>query len=270
VDAPASEGAAQVTSADSTQDSLPILIFHSLDDRGTVISFAAQAFGHNMARLHVRGYRTLSLLDAADRVRQGRPFPTRSLVLTFDDGYETVYHEALPVLQRYGMSATIFITTGQNAPAGLADRLPSCEGQAMLSWRQILELRRCGVEIGAHTCTHPDLTRLPPAEIRAEIGASKAIIEDMLGAAVRSFAYPFGRYDRRSQDIAREHFACACSDVLALVTPRSDPHALERVDAYYLRPDGLFRVMLTRFLPCYVRTRRITRGVKRTLLARIS
>jgi peptidoglycan/xylan/chitin deacetylase (PgdA/CDA1 family) len=138
----------------------------------------------------------------------------------------------------------------------------------MLSWRQIRELQHWGIEFGAHTCTHPDLRSLPAADVRAEIGTSKAIMEDMLGATVRSFAYPFGRYNRCSRDIVREHFECACSDVLALVTPRSDPLALERVDAYYLRPDGLFRVMSTGFFPWYVLCRRITRGIKRKLLSR--
>jgi peptidoglycan/xylan/chitin deacetylase (PgdA/CDA1 family) len=252
----------------AVRNSLPILIFHSLDEQGSVISFAPQAFQHNMARLWESGYRTVSLLDAAERVRLGQPFPSRSFVLTFDDGYQTVYDVAFPVLQRYDMSASVFITTGERKPGGLAERVPSCEGKTMLSWSQICELQRWGIEIGAHTCTHPDLTCLSNEENRAEIATSKAILENMLGAPVYSFAYPYGRYDRRSRDLVQQHFACACSDVLALVTPRSDPHALERIDAYYLRPDGFFDVMLTQWLPWYVLARRITRGIKRRLLTR--
>jgi peptidoglycan/xylan/chitin deacetylase (PgdA/CDA1 family) len=249
------------------QASLPILIFHTLDDQGSVISFSPLAFQRNMARLHENGYRTLSLLEAANCVRQGHPFPPRSFVLTFDDGYESVYDEAFPVLQRYGMSATVFITTGETKPSGPADRLPSCEGQPMLSWHQIREMHRWGLDIGAHTCTHPDLRRLPAEQIAAEIGGSKAIIEDMLGAPVRSFAYPYGLYDQRSREVARQHFACACTSPLALVTARSDPYAMERVDAYYLRTGGLFGIMLTRWFPWYVRARSIARSVKRTLVS---
>ncbi len=255
---------------EAVQNQLPILIFHTLDERGQVISFPREAFARSMAMLHENGYRTLSLLETAERVRQRQPFPSRSLVLTFDDGYETVYSEAFPILQCYAMSATIFITTGEVGPPGTADRIPSCEGQRMLSWQQIQEMHRCGVEIGAHTCTHPDLTRLSTARAKVEIANSKAIIEDVLGASVRSFAYPYGHYDSRSQAIAQQHFDCACSDILSLVSQRSCPYALERIDAYYLRPDGLFDLMLTGWFPWYVRLRRLTRGVKRTLVSKAS
>jgi peptidoglycan/xylan/chitin deacetylase (PgdA/CDA1 family) len=249
-------------------DAIPILIFHTLDDRGLLISFPPQAFRRNMDGLHQRGYRALPLLEAAERVRQGRQFPPRSLVLTFDDGYQSVYREAFPVLQRYEMSATIFVTTGEHRPSGPGQRLPSCEHQPMLNWGEIREMHHWGVEIGAHTCTHPDLTRLPTEKIQAELCDSKAIIEDMLGAAVRSFAYPYGRYDRRSQEIAQQCFQCACSDILGQVTRHSCPHALERVDAYYLRPDGLFGLMLTKWFPMYLSLRRLARGAKRALRAR--
>ena len=180
-------------------------------------------------------------------------------MLTFDDGYETVYHEAFPVLQRYGMTATVFVTSGQTKPSQLAEHLPSREGRIMLSWRQIRELQRCGIDIGAHTCSHPDLVVLPTRKIEAEVSDSKAVIEDMLGANVRSFAYPYGRYDQRSRDIAAQHFVCACSDVLALARPNSDRYALERVDAYYLRPDRLFNLILTAAFPWYLRARRLGR-----------
>jgi peptidoglycan/xylan/chitin deacetylase (PgdA/CDA1 family) len=179
-----------------------------------------------------------------------------------------VYHQAFPVLQRYGMSATVFVTTGESKPTGPAQRLPSCEGQPMLSWREIREMHHWGLDIGAHTCTHPDLTHLPTEQIETEIADSKAIIEGMLGAPVRSFAYPYGHYDQRSREVARQHFACACSSPLALVTARSDPYALERVDAYYLRPDGWFGIMLTHWFPWYVRARSIARGLKRVSVSR--
>lgn len=250
------------------QDGLPILIFHTLGEHRLAISFSPKAFQRNMAMLYENGYRTVTLLEAAECVRQSRAFAPRSFVLTFDDGYQSVYDEAFPIMQRYDMSATIFITTGAHRPRGPGERLPSRENQSMLSWREIREMRDWGIAIGAHTCTHRDLTHLPADRIAVELRDSKAIIEDMLGAAVRSFAYPYGRHDHRSREIAQQHFQCACSDMLGLVTRHSCPYALERVDAYYLRPDGLFGLMLTRWFPMYVRLRRLTRGIKRALRAR--
>jgi peptidoglycan/xylan/chitin deacetylase (PgdA/CDA1 family) len=152
----------------------------------------------------------------------------------------------------------------------------------MLAWREMREMQHSGINFGAHTLTHPDLTRLPFDRVQAEVCDSKAIIEDALGAPVACFAYPYGRYDHRSREIAWQHFACACSDKLGLVAAGSDPYALERVDAYYLRTDRLFDpyalervdayylrtdrlfdVILTGLFPWYIRARSIPRRIRR-------
>ena len=96
-------------------------------------------------------------------------------------------------------------------------------------------MHRGGVTFAAHTLTHPDLTRLATDQIQAEICDSKAIIEDALGIAVTSFAYPYGRYNRQIREIVEQYFACACSDRLGSVAPSSDLWNLERADAYCLR-----------------------------------
>ena len=244
---------------------LPILTFHALEDRAAVIAVPPRVFAQGLARLHKRGYRTLSLLEAVECLRRNKPFPDRAFVITFDDGYQTVYEEAFPVLQRYGMSATVFLTVGARGTAKPADRLPVLSGRAMLSWGEIWEMRRGGIEFGAHTLTHPDLTRVPFDQVEAEVHDSKVILEDTLGAPVASFAYPYGRYDDRSRELARQHFTCACSDQLGLLTAASDPYALERVDAYYLRTDRLFNVMVTRLFPWYIRARSIPRRIRRAV-----
>jgi peptidoglycan/xylan/chitin deacetylase (PgdA/CDA1 family) len=90
--------------------SLPILTFHAIDPQSSNISFSPLVFRRSMARLHEKGYRTINLLEAVDFLRQGMPFPERSLVITFDDGYQTAYDEPFPILQHYGMTATVFLT----------------------------------------------------------------------------------------------------------------------------------------------------------------
>lgn len=245
--------------------SLPILTFHALDNQPSVTSFSPRVFRRGIARLHENGYRTLSLVEAAECLRQRMPFPERTFVITFDDGYQSVYEEALPVLRDYGMGATVFLTLGEMAGAETAGRLPSLSGRSMLSWHEIREMSKIGFSFGAHTLTHPDLTRLPVDRVEAEICRSKAVIEDALGDAVKCFAYPYGRYDQRSREIVRQYFACACSDKLGLTTRNSDLYALERVDAYYLRTDRLFDVMLTRLFPWYIAARSIPRQIRRAV-----
>ena len=111
----------------SVAGSLPILTFHSIDDSASVISFSPPVFRRGMARLYESGYRTLNLVDAVERLRQGQSLPPRSFVITFDDGYQNVYGEAFPLLQRYGLSATVFLTTRKKGMTGSAARLPSLD-----------------------------------------------------------------------------------------------------------------------------------------------
>ena len=138
----------------------------------------------------------------------------------------------------------------------------------MLNWDEIHEMQRWGIEFGAHTCTHPDLTLIPPHLVKKEVCDSKAIIEDALGTPVSCFAYPYGRYNHRVRNIVQEHFSCASSDKLGLINKRSDLYAFERVDAYYLRTDRLFQIMLTRLFPWYVFARSIPRGIRRAFQPR--
>ena len=248
--------------------SLAVLTFHALDEMSSVISCPPAVFRHGMAMLHAHGYRTVRLSEAVSALRQRRPFPDRAFVLTFDDGFHSVYTEAFPVLQRYQMSATVFLTVGPARDVAPGARRPPFEGRTMLSWSEIREMQRGGVDVGAHTLTHPDLTRLRAEEIDVEVAGAKDRIEAALGASVESFAYPFGRYDAQSHSIAQRHFTCACADTLGLLSARSDPFAMERVDAYYLRTRRLFGLMPTGAFPWYVRARSIPRRLRRALQRR--
>lgn len=245
--------------------SFPILTFHALDDRPSVISFPPRLFEQGMRRLYDSGYRTVNFSELVEHLRADKPFPGRSFLITFDDGYQSAYERALPILQRYGFSATVFLTVGNKGSGIGADRLPSMCDRTMLSWGEIREMHRCGIEFGGHTLTHPDLTSISPARINVEVHDSKAIIEDKLGTEVASFAYPYGRYDNRCREIVSRHFICACSDKLGLVRTNSDLYALERVDAYYLRSERLFGITLTELFPWYIRARSIPRRIRRLL-----
>ena len=245
--------------------SLPVLTFHSIEDTPSVISFAPRVFLRGLTKLHEHGYQALALAEAAARMGRGDAVPERSVVLTFDDGYKSVYDEAFPILKRYGMSATIFLTVGTDRAQKSSRRLPTLCGRPMLSWGEIREMARCGMSFGAHTLTHPDLTKLSPDRISMEILESKSIIEDALGLPVACFAYPFGRSNRQSREIVKSHFACAVSDMLGLLSAESDPHAIDRIDAYYLRTDRLFHLLLTDIFPWYVLGRRALRRARRAV-----
>ena len=247
---------------------VPVLTFHTLGAGKSPIEWLPQAFRRAMAKLRDNGYRAIGLMEALSYLRGGARFPRRSFVLTFDDGYESVYLQAFPALQEHKMPATIFLTVGSEGRAG-GERLPSLNAHPMLTWAQILEMARHGVAFGAHTLTHPDLTRLTPERVEMELSGSKTVLEDALGASVDCFAYPYGFYNGRVQAIAREHFALALTDGIDLLHTGSDAYAAERVDAYYLRDARLFGLMLTGLFPWYVHGRGALMRVRRAVLSSV-
>jgi peptidoglycan/xylan/chitin deacetylase (PgdA/CDA1 family) len=125
-------------------------------------------------------------LDQAVEAIAANERGTQYVVITFDDGYRDFYTHALPVLEKYGLKATMFIVTGRTGNAPI--RRDDCE---FMTWAEVRELSRHGVEIGSHTVSHPELYNMTESQVEDELRLSKRTIEDNLGAPVRSFAYPF-------------------------------------------------------------------------------
>lgn len=247
---------------------IPVLTFHSLDDERAPTSFGPELFARGIETLARSGYRTLTLAEAASLAASRRPFPERSFVITFDDGYRNVFDCAFPVLSRHSFTATVFLTAGTGEATADADRLPHLFGGEMLSWGEIREMKKSGFDFGAHTLTHPDLTRLSRDDAAREMTASRDAISRALGAPVTTFAYPYGRYDDACAGIAAAEFACACSDELGLLTASSNLYAIPRVDAFYLRSERLFGLVRSPQLPLYLLLRNVPRTLRRRLAGR--
>ena len=116
------------------------------------------------------------------------------------------------------------------------------------------------------TRTHPHLARRAEEQLREEILGGKREIERATGLEVRSFAYPFGRWNARVRREAQQHFACACSDRLAVASAESDRFALPRIDAHYLRSPGRAGWLFSRYLPLYVQGCNAPRAARRRFL----
>jgi peptidoglycan/xylan/chitin deacetylase (PgdA/CDA1 family) len=175
---------------------VPILTFHKVDSKFEfgVTRIGPERFRKAMGHLKREGYSTLPL--SALR-RPEAEVPDRSMVVTFDDSYESLHRNALPVLASFGFTATVFVVTGFVGSLNTWDVNLGWITFRHLSWTQLDELRRNGWEIGSHTAGHPDLTRAAPDRIRAELTESKKTLEDRLGLTVDFLSFPFGRYDDR-------------------------------------------------------------------------
>jgi peptidoglycan/xylan/chitin deacetylase (PgdA/CDA1 family) len=140
------------------------------------------------------GYHTIHLSDLMGFLNYKNAIPSKSVVITLDDGYRSIYEFAYPLLKRYGYTATLFIYTDFIEASGNA-----------LSWNQLRKLKAAGFEIGSHSISHADLTKKLPHEndptywsrISKELINSKEIIDRELNQDTQIFAYPYGNYNQQ-------------------------------------------------------------------------
>lgn len=192
-----------------------ILVYHQISDLPVEldpyhVSVSIDVFEWQMSYLKAAGYRVLKLTDAVRKMRAGEPLPPKSLVITFDDGYQDNYVHAFPVLRKYGFPATIYLVAdylGQSAVwhGELGHQFP------LMGLDEIAEMQESDIEFGSHTRTHAALNKLDAEQVTWEIQTSKQVLEDQLGRPVETIAYPYEGFDEQCQIIAEQGgFLAAC------------------------------------------------------------
>jgi peptidoglycan/xylan/chitin deacetylase (PgdA/CDA1 family) len=121
----------------------------------------------------------------------------RIAIITLDDGYVDNLEAALPVLQQHAFSATCYAVSGSLGRYNRWDAERLGVRKPLMSTAQLRRWREGGMEVGAHSRTHPRLTQCSDAQLHDEIHGSKAALEDQLGTPVTQFCYPYGDTDDR-------------------------------------------------------------------------
>jgi peptidoglycan/xylan/chitin deacetylase (PgdA/CDA1 family) len=222
-----------------------VLCYHSVHPTNSFASATPDQFERHLAwlRQHCWLIRFTRVFEEARCPDPVRP----AVALTFDDGYADNYEYAFPLLHQYSAPATFFVTAGflEGDPA-VAERFqtfrPSEPGPIHpLEWSQVQEMRRAGMEFGAHTYSHPNLARLDLAAVEVELRRSREILEDRLGEPIRLMAYPFGKpachFSRQTMRVAADvGYEYAAAIACRPVSPAHSPFAVPR---YFVTGDDV-------------------------------
>ncbi|MGH9440765.1 MAG: polysaccharide deacetylase family protein [Thermoanaerobaculia bacterium] len=189
-----------------------------------------------------------------------------AFAITFDDGYASVARFAAPVLRDFGFPFAVFVVTSRVGRDNSWPAQPSwVPRRPLLDWGQIEGLAAIGADIGSHTVSHPDLTRLSRSEVDSEMEHSRREIETRLGRAPVVFAYPGGRVDEASRAIAGRLFSASFGTRHARMRARDDRAELPRVEICYFRSVRRFRRLFSPSIDVRLAARRGLRALRSAL-----
>ena len=176
-------------------------------------------FAEQLDYLASEGYTTITPQDYA-RARKGKQtLPEKPVILSFDDGYEDNHRVVLPMLEEHGMKAVFYVVTNDIGLPGY------------MTWDNLFDMERRGMEIGSHTANHIPLTTLPPEKQREELRLSKLMLEWKGLKTIYSFSYPTGAYDEGIVTmLAEEDYLTAVTGEAGLNNVETNPYLLHRVN----------------------------------------
>ena len=213
---------------------IPILVYHQIAQapakgapfRGLYVS--PSAFARQMALLKALGYQGLSMTDLQTYLTGEKT--GKVIGITFDDGYLNNLTHALPVLQKYGFTSTCYVVDGLLGQTNVWDEKIGIAQTPLMSAEQLLQWQAGNQEVGAHTQEHVDLTALSELAAWKQIANSKPALQTLLGKPVDHFCYPYGKFDKRHEVMAKQaHYATATTTLRGRVTPATNMFTLPRV-----------------------------------------
>lgn len=178
---------------------VPILVYHGVGPFYPGASKHLKTFGvepemfeRQMEYLKSQGYSTISFEQLNNRLLNNAKLPAKPVILTFDDGWENQYIYALPLLKKYNFAATFFV------PVAIIGT------PHYLNWQELREMQSAGMVIGSHTETHPFLDDVSDEKLKKELAKSKSMLESNLQKSIDVTAYPYGRYNDKVLQAAKD------------------------------------------------------------------
>ena len=189
---------------------IPIITYHKISDKKEIglTTVSTDQFDRQMKYLKLNGYDTVCFRNLKPESR----LPQKPIIITFDDGYENIYNNAIPVLNKYNFKAIIFIVTDYIGRLNRWEAAPFQQKFKHLSGNQLQVLKKNGHEIASHSRRHKYLPSLNKDMLIEEISGSKANLEELLGVETTSCCYPYGRYNKQVKNMVQSagyHYATA-------------------------------------------------------------
>ena len=243
---------------------MSILCYHAVDPAWESRLSVPPTLFERQCEWLARHRQVVPLDVAAQSVSGQGALPGRRAAITFDDGFNSVYEFAWPVLRRSGLTAAVFLVARTLTPEGQAvDWADGPPGRALstMTKDQILEMQDGGVAFGSHSLAHRDLSELTDEECERDLKTSREILEAVLGREVRTLAYPRGLHNERVHRAAsRAGFSHAFGT--SKPTPRPGPLAIPRIGVYPNNGGASLRVKTSSAYP-RLRTSRLWPGASK-------
>ncbi len=194
-----------------------------------------ELFAAQMERLAAKGMQACGLDDFFAWLAGDKPLPEGSFLLTFDDGFLGVYEHGAPLLRDMNWPATVFLVSQLigKRDEWCRSQNPGGDTYPLMTQEHIEALRGMGFSFQSHTRLHADLPTLSDEQLADELGGSRRDLEALLGQPVPYLAYPYGRYDERVLNAAREAGYQAAFSVQPGFNRRDvHPYRIRRLDVF--------------------------------------
>jgi peptidoglycan/xylan/chitin deacetylase (PgdA/CDA1 family) len=211
---------------------LPVLMYHdlglSLPGGPPGLTVAPEEFERQVTWLADHGYKGINPRDWIEWRDKGKSLPERPVLITFDDGYSSVATHGLPVLERHGFGATVFVVTHRLGSSNTWDQALGYPAMPLMSADEISRWSARGFEFGCHTRTHANLASLSEAAIENEVVGSRDDLAAIINHVPTTFAYPWGSFNKAAHQCVRNAFDLAFSTRRGLNFRGTDLHLMRR------------------------------------------
>lgn len=197
--------------------SVPILMYHEIGDGPNNLYVRESEFREQMRYLRDNNYKVVTMAEGI-RMMQNRQSMNKTVIITFDDGYESFLTKAWPILRENKFPATVFVIAYY---AGVEN---------YLTWDQMIMLRADWMEIGSHSESHPALSKISSSRFNEEIYGSKKLIEDCLQVPCEDFCYPGGFFSHEvAETVKQAGYLSAVTTQYGHASLKNDMYQLPRV-----------------------------------------